>query len=105
METIETILWRGLVFPGHEFCSLFSEGSGRLLLGTALLSHEQRPCRLDYRIECDTTWHTRSAHVQGWINHTFIDIHIKTYPIGHWWLNDVEQPQVEGSLDIDLNFS
>jgi hypothetical protein len=105
MKTVESILWRGLVFPGHELCSLFYTGSEFLLSGTALFAHEQRPCHLDYRIECDTAWHTRSATVQGMHNNSFVDIHIKTDLNRRWWLNDVEQPQVEGSTDIDLNFS
>jgi hypothetical protein len=105
MESTKSILWRAIVFPGHEVCSLVSEGSGWQLLGTALLAHEQRPCRLDYRIVCDTAWHTQSAHVQGWLHHRFIDIQIKSDMAGTWWLNDVEQPQVAGSTDIDLNFS
>ena len=25
--------------------------------------------------------------------------------MGHWWQNEVEQPQVAGCIDIDLNFS
>lgn len=105
MESIKTILWRGLVFPGHELCSLFSGGSEWRLLGTALFSHEQGPCRLDYQIVCDTSWHTRSVQVQGWLNHMFIDIQIKTDSAGRWWLNEVEQPDVTSCIDIDLNFS
>ena len=105
MEIKDTILWRGLFFPGHEICSLFEAGSEFLLSGTALFAHEQKPCHLDYRIECDPAWHTRSATVQGALNNSFVAIHIKTDSNGHWFLNDVEQPQVEGSIDIDLNFS
>lgn len=105
METIETILWRGLVFPGHESCGLFSRDSQWHLRGTAVFSHEGRPCRLDYQILCDHAWHTLSARVEGWLDTAPIDIWIKTDPKGHWWLNEVEQPDVEGCSDIDLNFS
>ena len=105
MEATKTILWRTIVFPGHELCSLFSEDSGWLLLGTVLFAHEQQPCQLHYRIACDAAWHTQSAHVQGSLGHKFIDIHIKSDMARNWWLNDVEQPQVAGSTDIDLNFS
>jgi hypothetical protein len=105
MKAATSILWRTLVFPGHELCSLFSEGSKWHLLGTVLFAYEQQPCRLDYRIACDTVWHTQSAQVQGWLNQTFIDIQIKTNSSGRWWLNEVEQPQVAGCTDIDLNFS
>jgi uncharacterized protein len=105
MEAIETILWRGLVFPGYEFCGRFSLGREWHLRGTAVFSHEQRPCRLNYQIVCDAAWHTLTANVEGWLGNTLIDIQIKTDSAGNWWLNEAKQPQVAGCTDIDLNFS
>jgi uncharacterized protein len=105
MKALETIIWRGLVFPGHESSSLFSEDSKWHLQGTAVFSHEQRACRLNYQIVCDAAWHTRSTHVDGWLGDTSIDIRIKTDSTGNWWLNEVEQLQVAGCIDMDLNFS
>jgi uncharacterized protein len=105
MAAIESILWRGLVFPGHESCQLFSQDSNWHLEGTAVFSHEQRPCRLAYQIVCDTAWRTLSAKVEGWLGNTIVDIQIKTDSTQHWWLNEVEQPDVMGCIDLDLNFS
>jgi uncharacterized protein len=105
MKAIETILWRGLVFSGHESCGLFSRDSEWHLYGTAVFSHEQQPCRLDYQIVCDEAWHTLSARVEGWLDSRPIAIWIKTDPNGRWWLNEVEQPEVADCTDIDLNFS
>ena len=104
MEAIKTILWRGLVFPGHESCGLFFQDGEWQLRGTAAFSHEQAPCRLSYQIVCDESWQTRSAQVEGWLGKTVIDIQINADK-GRWWLNDVEQPNVAGCTDIDLNFS
>ena len=105
METVETILWRGLVLLGHESCGLFSRGSEWRLEGTAVFSHEQQPCRLSYKIICDEAWRTRSARVEGWLNKSIVDLQIKVDRSGQWWLNDAEQPAVAGCIDIDLNFS
>ena len=105
MAAIESILWRGFVLPGHEACRLFSQDSHWHLEGTAVFSHEQRPCRLDYQVVCDAAWRTLSANVEGWVGNTVIDIQIKTDSGHHWWLNEVEQPDVMGCIDIDLNFS
>jgi hypothetical protein len=105
MEVTKSILWRSIVFPGHESCRLFSSGQEWHLEGTAIFSHEQGPCRLNYHIVCDAGWHTRSAHVDGWLGDTLMDIHIKTDSTGNWWLNEAEQPQVTDCTDIDLNFS
>ena len=106
MAAIEqSILWRGIVLLGHEACRLFSQDSHWHLEGTAVFSHEGRPCRLDYQIVCDAAWRTLSASVEGWIGNTVIDIWIRTDPAGGWRLNEVEQPDVMGCIDVDLNFS
>jgi len=105
MAAIESILWRGFVLPGHEACRLFSQNSRWHLEGTAVFSHEQRPCRLDYQVICDAAWRTLSANVEGWLGNTVVDIQIKTNLTGLWWLNDLEQSDVMGCIDVDLNFS
>ncbi|HET6595314.1 MAG TPA: putative glycolipid-binding domain-containing protein [Anaerolineales bacterium] len=105
METAISILWRGLFFAGHESCRLRSAGDEWHLDGTAVFSHEQRPCCLSYHIVCDGTWRTHSTQVEGWLGGESIDLHIRTDLDGHWWMNEVEQPQVAGCTDIDLNFS
>jgi hypothetical protein len=105
MAVIASILWRGFVLPGHEFCQLSSQGTGWQLRGSAAFSHEQQPCRLDYRVVCDAAWRTLSANVEGWVGNSIVDIRIRTDAAAHWWLNEVEQPDVTGCIDIDLNFS
>jgi hypothetical protein len=101
----ESILWRGLVLPGHEACRLFAKASRWHMEGTAVFSQEQQPCRLYYRVVCDGVWRTLSAKVEGWLGTTVIGIRIVTDPTHHWWLNGIEQPAVMGCIDIDLNFS
>jgi uncharacterized protein len=101
----QSILWRGFVLPGHEACGLFSRDSYWHLEGTAVFSHEQQPCRLDYQVICDQAWRTLSAKVESWLGNTVVGIQIRTDPTQHWWLNGVEQPDVMGCIDIDLNFS
>jgi hypothetical protein len=102
---VDTILWRSFILVGHEACRLFSSDSNWHLQGTAVFSHEQQPCRLDYQIVCDESWRTRSANVAGWLGHRVIDVRIKRDSAGGWWLNEVEQSNVRGCTDIDLNFS
>jgi hypothetical protein len=101
----ESILWRGFVLPGYEACRLASLDSGWYLEGTAVFSDEQQPCRLNYQVVCNPAWQTLSARVEGWLGNKVIDIQVKTDSSGHWWLNEVEQPNVMGCIDIDLNFS
>lgn len=105
METIESILWQGFVFPGHEACRLYSQESRWHLEGTAVFSHEQQSCRLDYQIICDEAWRTLAAQVEGWLGRNIVDLQIKTDPERRWWLNGAAQPEITGCIDIDLNFS
>lgn len=105
MVTIESILWQGFVLPGHEACRLFSQDSEWHLEGTAVFSHEQRPCRLNYQVTCDEAWRTRSAEVEGWLGDTMVGLQIKTDADQSWRLNGVEQPAIQGCIDVDFNFS
>jgi hypothetical protein len=100
-----SILWRGIVFPGHEACRLVSQQAGWQLEGAAVFAHEGQICQLAYQVHCASTWQTVSAKVEGWLGQTVIAIRINTNEYGHWWLNDAEQPDVIGCTDIDLNFS
>jgi hypothetical protein len=101
----QSILWRRLDRPGHEFARAYSlEGSWRLT-GTAVFSHEGQACRLDYVIVCDVEWRTISSRVTGWLGDQSIDIAISVDEAGHWRLNGTECPAVSGCTDIDLNFS
>lgn len=105
MEVIASILWQGILLPGHESCRLFSKDSKWHLQGTAVFSYEQQPCRLSYQVVCDHQWQTLSAEVDGWVAKDIVDVQVKTDTNQQWWLNDVEQPQIKGCTDIDLNFS
>jgi hypothetical protein len=98
------ILWRRLDRPGHEAARLSRGGEGWNLAGTAVFAHEGEPCRLDYSILCDSDWRTSEAVVKGWVGREAVRIEIAASS-GRWRMNGEERPDVEGSLDLDLNFS
>lgn len=100
-----TILWRRVDTAGHDSARLAPHGDGWLLAGTAVFAHEGRPCRLGYRVGCDAAWRTCSAQVEGWIGGEEVDISIEVDLSGRWKLNGELQPQVQGCVDVDLNFS
>jgi len=52
--TDQSILWRRVDHPGHEFARLFCQDSEWHLEGTAVFTHDRRPCKLDYTIICDS---------------------------------------------------
>jgi hypothetical protein len=101
----ETIVWRGLHFDGHEHACLAKQGEYWQLEGVAVFSHEERRCRLDYRILCAEDWVTASARVWGWVGNDPVTLEIVADELRRWHLNGIAQEQVEGCSDIDLNFS
>jgi len=104
----QTILWRRLDEPGHEFAQLFFEDAVWRLTGTTIFAFNRRPrrpVRLDYMVVCDADWQTRSASVAGWVGDETIRIDISIDDARRWRLNGIEVPEVEGCVDIDLNFS
>jgi hypothetical protein len=101
----QSILWRRLDRPGHEFVRLLSLDPDWHLSGTALFAHEGQPCRLDYLVVCDSAWQTRSGWVTGWVGTRRIATEVAVDSARRWRLNGTACPEVEGCIDLDLNFS
>lgn len=104
-EPVASVLWRRLDQPGHDAARLERRPDGWRLAGTALLREDARPCRLDYEVHCDASWHTRSARVSGWIGAEPVCLELTADGAGQWQLNGAPQPQVFGCLDVDLAFT
>lgn len=101
----DPIIWRRLDHPGHESALLFFNDDSWHLQGTAVFLYNQFACRLNYRITCDSQWHTRAAQVAGWVGNSLIESKLVVASDQRWFLNNEESPQVEGCIDVDLNFS
>lgn len=101
----EVILWRRLDRPGHESARLSFLEPDWHLMGTAVFLHEQQPCRLDYRVICDSKWQTISGRVSGWLGDGPIQVDLSVDVTRRWRLNGMECPTVFGCVDLDLNFS
>jgi hypothetical protein len=103
MET--RILWQRLDLPGHDICVLDRNAEGWQLEGTALVAHEGRPCRLNYRVQCDVAWQTRSALIDGQVGGQAVGLNITRSVSNEWHSNAVAVPAVAGCVDVDLGFS
>jgi hypothetical protein len=100
MQTI----WRRIDHPGHEWLQVSDASTFHQLEGAAVGVYEQLPTRLDYRIRTGPDWKTESARVSGWVGDRRIELDIQVEG-DRWRMNGVEQPQVVGCVDIDLNYS
>jgi uncharacterized protein len=105
MNDEQTIIWRRLDMPGHESARMFFAEDSWYLEGTAVFLYEDKPCRLDYLIECDEKWNTTAADITGWVGDELIDLEIDIDEDRRWFINRVESPEVKDCIDIDLNFS
>lgn len=105
VERTHTILWRRLDKPGHESARLTASESRWHLDGAAVFIHEKQPCRLDYRLVCDSAWRTLSGEVSGWVGSERIAVEVLSDSAGGWRLNGEAVAEVEGCQDLDLNFS
>jgi hypothetical protein len=101
----QSILWRRLDRPGHEFARVLAHGADWHLSGTAVFVHEHQPCRLDYLVVCDPGWRTRTGRVTGWVGEMRIEIEVAADPERRWRINGKPSHEVEGCIDLDLNFS
>ena len=97
-------LWRRLDMPGHEAVRIYGDGEGWYVDGAAVFLFEEKPCRLEYFIECDTDWNTTFATVDGFVGDDIVAIEIEVDG-DVWYLNGEEVAAVEGCIDVDLNFS
>jgi hypothetical protein len=100
-----SIIWRRLDCPGHESARLFAQDDSWNLQGTAVFSHDQLPCRLDYHIACDSRWNTRRAKVAGWVGDRLIEITLAVSNDQRWLINEEDAHEVAACIDLDLNFS
>jgi hypothetical protein len=94
------ILWRRLDTPGLEVAQV----RGNRITGTAIFVFEKQPVKLEYSVDCDREWRTISARVAGFIGNLPVH-HTIDAEEGTWRMDGSMAPQVDGCLDIDLNFS
>jgi len=100
-----SILWRRLDLPGVESARVERTEDGWTLAGAAVFTHKDRLCRLYYEVRCDGAWHTTGARVAGFVGVDAVEVAIEADGNGGWTMNGEACPQVDGCIDVDLNFS
>lgn len=101
---VRAVLWRALLFPGTEYCALWEGEGGWSLQGTAVLSNDDAPSEVRYRVSCDEAWRTLDVEVV----HSADDeerVDLRAGEDGRWFRGDEELVEVRGCTDVDLGFS
>ena len=105
MDNLSPVIWKRHDLGGHEVCRILKLDGGWKVLGVSLFFSQGSACRLDYEIDCDQQWITRSTFVDGWVGDRMISVGIERSDGGHWRLNGGACEAVTGCVDIDLSFS
>ncbi len=106
METIvATAFWKRLDTEGHDACRLIRKAGGWRLSGNATFDHKGQLALLGYTVDCDASWKTLSARVEGSVGFQPLVFDIAPTASGEWLLNGEPQPEARGCIDLDLGFT
>ena len=97
-------LWRRLDLPGHDACRLDEKTDGWHLHGTAVFRLDGQPARLDYHVDCDRAWRSRSAGVRGWVGALSVGIAVE-HRDDRWLLNHAPVQGLDDCVDVDFGFT
>ena len=92
--------------PGGEIMTVGRDARGWRLAGkVAIASVGRGPASLAYDVRVDERWHTRVVQIDGTIDGERIESELRSDGAGRWTLDGAPQPQVDGAIDIDLEFT
>jgi uncharacterized protein len=97
--------WRRLDVPGREEARIVRTATGWRLTGELDVEEAGFAGRLRYTIDCDPTWRTCSALVEGEAGGGPIGFALAADGAGHWTRDGTPLPELAGALDIDLGFT
>lgn len=98
---LHSIRWRRLDVAGSDSCTVSRHAPHWYLQGVAAFGDSL----LEYAVVCDEAWRTLSGRVTGRSGDREAQIEIVADAAGRWTLNGKACPQVDGCIDLDLEFS
>jgi hypothetical protein len=97
--------WRRLDVPGREEATITRTASGWRWAGELEVEEAGVTATLRYAIECDRTWRTRSAVIEGEANGSPVRFSLAADGAGGWTGDGIALPELAGALDVDLGFT
>ncbi|MFC9894896.1 putative glycolipid-binding domain-containing protein [Nocardia sp. NPDC127579] len=91
-----------LARTGFEVTYFREEQSGFLIEGCATAAEDDLVWIIDYRLRLDQDWHTRSVRIDGRYPTARRTLTVDADGLGHWRVDGVAAPELDGCLDIDL---
>lgn len=90
---------------GFEVAFFEAVNDGHLLAGCTSAVEGGSSWVVDYAIEVDTAWRTRSARVTGRSNTGSRERWLESDGVGRWRVDGHSAPHLDGCLDVDLESS
>ena len=99
------VLWTRHDRVSLEFFQLDETPAGIRLSGTILTVEEAQPLRVEYTVQCDRDWATRSARIAVTHGATTNEMALVVDDQKRWWREGKEIAEVAGCIDIDISLS
>ncbi|MFI6773547.1 putative glycolipid-binding domain-containing protein [Nocardia sp. NPDC050412] len=90
---------------GFEVAYFTADHGGRRVAGVTTATEGSQSWIVDYVIDVDQSWLTRSARITGRTEGVTRTIVIEADGMGHWQIDGVPAPHLRGCLDLDLEAS
>jgi uncharacterized protein len=103
-EWKRAVVWKNLLIPGTDYCSLWHTPEGWLLKGTVTGAiNEQTPMLGNYAIHCDENWLTHRVQVERTVGSDVKTLNLNVESRGVWRSAGAELPAVNSCVDVDLS--
>jgi hypothetical protein len=102
------LLWYSAELESSEHFSFETNEHGTRLRGTVVLPIDGRPAHLTYVVALESDWRTRRADIAiDWSPDTAgpTRMEIVADGAGHWQVDGVPAPTLDGCLDVDLGWT
>ncbi len=101
-DPVVSVLWRALIAPGMEYCTLAGVKDGFSLSGQVVGLMREAPFSARYRIECGPDWRTRSMDLDMRTSAASTSMQVMVDRERHWWLDERELESLRGCEFVDL---
>jgi uncharacterized protein len=100
-----TVIWRRILDDkSFELATLTRVGDLYRIAGIVLLAEPDTPMRVDYTIDCDATWKTRTAKVRQALGEQIQELVLRAEEDA-WYNRSSRVSELDGCTDIDLGIS
>ena len=98
------IIWTGLQYHSIEHCSWTNSANGNEIVSTIVGYYENKIYKVEYNIETNVNWETKSATIRMKIDDAADTITLKKND-GKWFLNGAPADGFNDIYDIDISLT